>query len=309
MKSTCSDTDTIRIGVNPIVWSNDDMRELGANISLETCLREAREAGYAGIELGHKFPRDAATLKPLLATFQLDLISGWYSSALMERSVEEEKCCLEDHLSLLRTMGCKIVIWADCSGAIHGDIDRSLGGRPQLSEQQWPEFADKMNKMAEHVRQYGLQVAYHHHMGTLVQSEADIDELMNRTDHSVGLLLDTGHLVMAGASPDAVLSRHIERIVHFHAKDIRLNVFERFLTSDWTFLRSVLEGVFTVPGDGHIDYAPLLNRLRDTDYRGWVVIEAEQDPEKAQPFEYVQKGYRHIAHCLTSDRVFRKALR
>lgn len=285
---------TVRIGINPITWSNDDLPELGGATPLETCLAETREAGYAGIELGNKFPRRAETLRPLLDRHGLALVSGWYSGGLMARSLAEEIAAIEDHLALLAAMGCGVLIFAETTGSIAGSRATALSRRPRLAEGDWADFGGKLTALAEHVAKRGVALAYHHHMGTIVETEAEIDRLMATTGPAVGLLLDTGHLAYAGADPLAVARRHIARINHVHCKDVRGPVLERVRGRDSSFLDAVVDGVFTVPGDGSIDYAPILAVLKAANYRGWLVVEAEQDPATAHPLTYARMGYDYL---------------
>ena len=285
---------TISLGINPLTWSNDDMPELGAATPLDTCLAEAKLAGYSGVELGNKFPRRAEILGPILARHKLRLISGWYSSRLLERSVDEEIVAVTSHRVLLAALGCKVMVYAEVSGCVHGDKSAPLSGRPVLSEHLWPEFGKHLNAMAKHLAQHGIRLAYHHHMGTVVQSAADIDRLMAVTGPEVGLLLDTGHLTYAGADPVAVARRHAARIVHVHCKDVRLAVLAAAKARDSSFLDAVLDGVFTVPGDGIVDYPLLLPLLKAAEYQGWLVVEAEQDPAKAHPLTYARLGHDNL---------------
>jgi len=285
---------SVTLGINPITWTNDDMPELGGDIPLDTCLAEARAAGYAGIELGGKFPRQAAELRPILARHHLDLVSGWYSAQLCRRSAAEELDAVADHLALLRAMGCAVMVFAEGHGSTDGNPAAPLSGRPVLDDAAWPGFCAKLNEVARHLRQHGVRLAFHHHMGTVVQTEAEIDRLMAGTSDDVGLLLDTGHLMFAGGEPAAVACRHGARIVHVHCKDVRAAVLADVLRDDRSFLTAVLDGVFTVPGDGSIDFAPVLHELRHAGYAGWLVVEAEQDPAKAHPLTYARLGFAHL---------------
>jgi inosose dehydratase len=289
----------IRIGINPITWSNDDLPELGGDIPLETCLAEAREAGYAGIELGHKFPRRAAALRPLLARHGLALISGWFSGGLLVRSLAEEIEAVAAHLELLAAMGCGVMVFAETTGAVHGARSTALSCRPRLSDADWAGFGAKLTRLGEHVAAHGVALAYHHHMGTIVESAADIDRLIAATGPAVGLLLDTGHLTYADADPAAVARRHARRINHVHAKDVRPSVLARVRAADLSFLDAVLEGVFTVPGDGGVAFDPVLAALRGVGYHGWLVVEAEQDPARAHPLTYARKGYAQLSAAAT----------
>jgi myo-inosose-2 dehydratase len=283
---------TIRIGANPIGWSNDDMLEIGGDIPLERCLKEARDAGFTGMELGNKFPREALALKPVLAEFGHDLVSGWYSTALLTRDVDAEMEAARGHIDLLKAMGCKVLIAAETSNATHTDRQRPLSARPVLAHDDWPRFAERMTAFAEAVRAEGLQLVYHHHMGTIVEREADIDRLMALTGEAVHLLLDVGHATWGGADPARLARHHRARIGHVHCKDIREEVMLAANAGDWSFLDAVLAGVYTVPGDGMIDFVRVLKELPG--YSGWIVVEAEQDPKKAEPARYAKLGHDNL---------------
>jgi inosose dehydratase len=282
----------IRIGANPICWSNDDLPEIGGDIPLEQCLAEARAIGLEGMELGNKFPREAAALRPILGGFGLDLISGWYSTFLLERDAEAELAAARSHVDLLRAMGCKVLIAAECTRTVHGAMSAPLSARPIMSDAEWARFTARLTQFAELLAGEGLTLVYHHHMGTVVQTGPEIDRLMVGAGHAVHLLLDTGHATWAGADPVDLARRHRARIAHVHAKDLRADVAARSAAGDWSFLRSVLEGVYTVPGDGEVDYVGVFRALRG--YAGWVVIEAEQDPKKAHPETYVRMGRENL---------------
>lgn len=287
---------TIRLGVNPIGWSNDDMRELGGDTSLETCLAEAREVGFTGVELGHKFPREPQALRVALAPFGLACVSGWYSAELLVRDAAAELAALRPHLDLLKAMGSKVLVFAETSNAIHGDKARPLSTRPRLAPGQWAEFGRRMTTVAEATLAEGVRLVYHHHMGTVVQSGEDIDALMSATGEAVHLLLDTGHAAWGGSDPAVLAARYRGRISHVHTKDVRRPVMARANAGDWSFLASVVEGVYTVPGDGMVDYGAVFRALPG--YSGWVVIEAEQDPAKANPMAYARMGYAHLQETL-----------
>src|SRR5690606_5537709 len=193
----------------------------------ETCLSEARAAGYEGVELGNKFPRDPAVLGPILKRHGLDLVSGWYSGRLLERDVEAEWQAMHSHFELLQALGCQVMVFAEVTRCCHGDQRVPLSQRPQLAERDWPAFGERLTALADRMQRAGLRMAYHHHMGTVVQSERDVDRLMANTGEAVGLLLDTGHLTYAGGDPAAVARRYANRIVHVHCKDVRREVLER----------------------------------------------------------------------------------
>jgi myo-inosose-2 dehydratase len=287
---------TVRIGANPIGWSNDDMQELGGETPLTTCLAEAKGVGFEGMELGHKFPREPRALRAALAPFGLALVSGWYSSALLERDAAAELRAMRPHLDLLQALGCNVVIVAETSNAIHGNRSKPLSQRPVMPADGWRRFGDRMTEVASATLAEGVRLVYHHHMGTVVQSEADIHALMQATGAEVHLLLDTGHAVFAGADPVALARRYRGRISHVHTKDVRAAVMAESRAGDWSFLDSVVRGVFTVPGDGMIDFAATFRALAG--YSGWVVLEAEQDPAVANPLVYATKGHAHLKRVL-----------
>ncbi len=282
---------SVRIGVNPIGWTNDDLIELGDATPLEVCLAEARAAGYEGIELGRKFPRRAADLRPILARHDLALVSGWYGAELRRRSPEEELAAVEEHLTLLVEMGCPVMVFAEVSDAVQGERGVPLSRRPRLADRDWPRFGEALTEVAERLRARGVRMAYHHHMGTVVETEAEIDRLMAFSGDAVGLLLDTGHLTYAGGDAAAVARRHARRIVHVHCKDVRPAVLADARRRDRSFLDAVVAGVFTVPGDGCVGYPAVLSGLKDAAYSGWLVVEAEQDPAVAHPLTYAAMGY------------------
>lgn len=291
---------TVRLGIAPIAWTNSDLPELGGDTSLETCLTETRQAGFSGTETGVKFPMDPATLGPILESFNLDLISGWFSGRLLENDVGTEMDRMKDQLTTFRTLGAPVVVYAETVGSIQTDQTKSVADRPVLADTEIKDYGRKLTELAERMADAGVPMAYHHHMGTVIESARDIDLLMASTSDSVGLLLDTGHLTFAGEDPVAVTKKHGARINHVHAKDIRPRIHDRVRTERLSFLDAVLEGVFTVPGDGCIDFATFAKTLDAIGYEGWVVVEAEQDPAKAPPLKYAQMGHDHLVKAMTA---------
>lgn len=286
----------IRIGANPIGWSNDDMQELGGWIPLEQCLSEAKAAGFVGMELGNKFPREAAKLRPILAKYGHALIGGWHSIFLIERDAETEFAEAAHHRKLLKDMGTNVFIVAECTRTIHGDKSRPLSTRPKMTEAEWKRFTERLTKLAELLRADGFQLVYHHHMGTVVQTPEEIDRLMKETGDAVHLLLDTGHATWGGADPVKLARAYRKRISHVHCKDVRAAVRKEAEQKDWSFLDAVIAGVYTVPGDGMVDYVSVFKELPG--YSGWVVVEAEQDPKKAEPAKYARLGYDNLVRFL-----------
>jgi inosose dehydratase len=288
----------VRIGINPLSWMNDDLPALGGETALETALAEGKEIGYEGFELGNKFPKDGPALKAKLDAFGLACVSGWYSGFLAEDSVaaEIERC--KPHMSKLQYNGVKVVVYGECAGTIQGQIHTPLAKRPRFaSDVLWKAYAERLNAFGAHLQtSYGITLAYHHHMGAYVESPDDLDRLMALTDPaSVGLLYDTGHAYFGGATePDLLLKKHVTRVVHVHCKDVRPKVIAQARNDGWSFLNGVLNGTFTVPGDGVIDYDAILRTLHAAGYQGWLVVEAEQDPALAPSYVYAQKGFQTL---------------
>jgi len=285
----------IRFGVAPIAWTNSDLPQLGGDTSLDTCLAESRQAGFSGTETGVKFPMDAAVLGPILQRFDLKLVSGWFSGELLDRSVDEEKQRIETQLATFKALGAAVLVYAETTGSVQSKIDVPSSHRPRLPDAEFRAYGRKLTALAEHLADRGVPMAYHHHMGTIVENQREIELLMANTGSAVGLLVDTGHLTFAGADVLAVTRRHAPRINHIHCKDVRPEVLKKVRQKDASFLSAVLEGVYTVPGDGCIDYYAFARLLAEIGYEGWAVVEAEQDPVKAPPFEYSRMGREHLA--------------
>jgi inosose dehydratase len=286
---------TVRIGINPITWTNDDVPELGGDTPLDTCLAETRQAGYAGTELGGKFPRQSSVLRPIMDRFGLAVISGWYDGRCAEKDVAAEMDAVADHLQLLKDMGSSHVVYADTSLGRHGAIWGPISQRPVLAADEWPAYGRKLTELAERMADFGVRMAFHHHMGTIVETDEEVGLLMRHTGPAVGLLYDTGHSAFAGGDPLSLVKAHVGRIVHVHCKDARRPILDKARREDMSFMHAVLEGIFTVPGDGFIDYPAILRVLADNGYQGWLVVEAEQDPRKAHPLTYATMGFENLS--------------
>jgi inosose dehydratase len=283
----------IQFGTNPIAWANDDDQSIGADISTARILDEAgRQIGFDGIENGHRWPDEPEALRALLAEYGLKFISGWYSTELLIRSVEDEIAACQRHLAKLKHNGCKVMIVCETSNAIHGDAHKPVNDRPRLTAGEMAAFGKKLEAFAAYLASEGVTLVYHHHMGTIVESPDDIDALMAATGPHTHLLFDAGHCAFGGGDPVAVLTKHAARVRHFHAKNIRPAITARVRAEGWSFLQGVVGGAFTVPGDqeGGIDFGPLLKILAAKGYDGWIVIEAEQDPKVRNPLLYQTLG-------------------
>jgi inosose dehydratase len=291
----------VKIGINPISWSNDDLPSLGRETPLDVALAEGKKIGYQGFELGNKFPRESNALRKVLSAHGLELVSGWYSGQLARRSVEEEVAAVGPHLKLLADNGAKVMVYGEVANSIQG-APQPLYKRPRFfTGAQWDAYAERLTTFAQHTLTHGVRLAYHHHMGAYVETPEDLDALMARVGDAVGLLFDTGHITFAGGDAAAMLAKHVKRVCHVHCKDVRPDVIKLARNRNWSFLDAVINGAFTVPGDGAIDFAPIVDSLRDNGYEGWLVVEGEQDPAVAPSYAYADKGYRHLRDLVTAQ--------
>jgi len=284
----------VRIGINPISWSNDDLPSLGGETPLEVALTEGKAIGYEGFDLGNKFPRESRALGRVLGAHGLALVSGWYSGRLATRSAEEEIEAVDAHLRLLAENGATVMVYGEVADSIQGSAV-PLYKRPRFRDDAaWDAYAARVTAFARHTLAHGVRLAYHHHMGAYVQSPEDVDALMARVGDEVGLLFDSGHITFAGGDAVAMLRKHAARVCHVHCKDVRPDVVKLAYNRQWSFLTAVINGAFTVPGDGVVDFPALLAILRDHGYRGWLVVEAEQDPAVAPSYRYAKMGHDHL---------------
>jgi inosose dehydratase len=289
----------VRIGLNPVCWTNDDLPSLGAEAPLEVVLSEGRRIGYEGFELGSRFPRDPAVLRAALAAHRLACASGWWPGRLAGRPVEEELRGAEAHVRLLVENGAGVMVYGEVHDSIQASRDVPLLKRPRFRDDAaWCRYGERLTEFARRLLSRGLRLAYHHHLGAYVETAEDVDRLVAVTGPEVGLVIDTGHAAFAGADPVALLERHPARVCHVHCKDVRPAVLRMAQNRAWSLPQSVLAGAFTVPGDGAIDFGRVLSTLDRRGYRGWLVVEAEQDPALAPPAAYAEKGHRHLAGLL-----------
>jgi inosose dehydratase len=288
----------VRIGINPISWSNDDLPSLGGETPLDVALAEGAAIGFRGFELGNKFPREPAALRRVLEPHGLALVSGWYSGRLARRGVDEEIAAAASHLRLLAECGARVMVYGEVADSIQG-ARVPLYKRPRfVRAAQWREYGERVTAFARHTLEHGIRLAYHHHMGAYVETPADVDRLLDHVGADVGLLFDSGHMTFAGGDAVEMLERHVRRVCHVHCKDVRPDVVRMARNRNWSFLEAVINGAFTVPGDGAVDFRGLIEILRRAGYRGWLVVEAEQDPVVAPAYRYAEMGYRHLARLV-----------
>ncbi|MFK0206461.1 myo-inosose-2 dehydratase [Agrobacterium sp. NPDC090283] len=292
----------VSIAVSPLSWTNDVLEDLGADVTVETCLDEAADAGYQGVELGRKFPREPAILKPMLEQRGLALASGWYSGNLAESDVADEKVAVEAHARFLRDMGCRVMVYGEVAMMAPGaPLDTQLSARRLMPSSDVGGYAARLTEFSRYLDgEFGLTLAYHHHLMMVAETFDEISAIFDTTGPQAGLLLDTGHAVAGGFDYTRLIDRFGDRIVHIHLKDVRAQVLASVRAKDLSFNAGVREGMFTVPGDGTVDFAPIARFVKAGGYRGWLVVEAEQDPAKAPPKPAITRGYLHLHDIFTA---------
>ena len=286
----------IKLGIAPIAWTNDDMPDLGKENTFEQCVSEMALAGFTGCEVGGKYPKDTNILKKALELRGMSIASAWFSSFLLTQPYEQVEKDFIAHCEFLHTMGAKFCNVAEQGNSIQGKFDKAVfADKPYNTEEQWKLLTEGLNKLGAVAKKIGLTMTYHHHMGTGVQTAAEIDRLMAETDPElVWLLYDTGHLVCSGEDYLAILKKYLPRIRHIHLKDVRMEIRNEVKEKNMSFLDGVRAGMFTVPGDGNVDFEPIFDVINASDYDGWYIVEAEQDPAKANPLEYAIKARKYI---------------
>lgn len=292
------DPEKVKLGIAPIGWCNDDMPELGAENSFRQTVSEMALAGFAGCEIGNKYPKDPLELKKELDLRGLRIASRWFSSFLLTKPLEENMADFSRELDFLEAVGADRINVSEQSYSIQGMMDVPVlqDKKPVMDETEWKRLCGGLNALGKLASGRGFKLCYHHHMGTVVQTAAETDRMMQETDpRYVFLCYDTGHFTFAGEDPLVMLKKYVNRVGHVHLKDMRLPVVEEARRQGWSFLKAVREGAFTVPGDGDVDFDPVFRLLSEAGYEGWLLVEAEQDPAKAYPLEYAMKGRRYIA--------------
>jgi inosose dehydratase len=285
----------VKLGIAPIGWTNDDVPDLGGEIPFEQCVSEMALAGFSGSEVGNKYPKDPEILNQKLKLRGLTICNAWFSSFLTTKPYEEVEAEFIRHRDFLHAVGARVIGASEQGHSIQGKEEPIFDNKPVFTDEEWSRLCEGLNRLGKLAAEKKMKLTFHHHMGTGVQTAVEIDRLMENTDPKyLKLLYDTGHLVFAGEDHAAVLQKWIKRIGHVHLKDVRWAVREQAVAEKWSFLHAVKSGVFTVPGDGDIDFKPLFKALKQADYQGWWVVEAEQDPAKANPLEYAIKARAYI---------------
>lgn len=292
------DKNKVKLGIAPIAWTNDDMPDLGKENTFEQCVSEMALAGFTGSEVGNKYPKDPEVLKKALELRGVEICNQWFSSFLITKPFEEVEKEFRAQLTFLKAMGAKVIGASEQSYSVQGQLDTPIFGHKYvMNDQEWDTFCTGMNKLGKIAKEeYGIALTFHHHMGTVVQSLAEVDRMMENTDPEyVSLLFDTGHFTYCGEDPLEVVKKYVHRIKHVHLKDIRPEVVKQVKKENMSFLAGVRAGAFTIPGDGCINYDPIFKVLEEAGYEGYMVVEAEQDPAKANPLEYAIRARKFIA--------------
>jgi inosose dehydratase len=289
-----------KLGIAPIAWWNDDLEELSDDVSLEECLSQAHRAGYTGMETGRRFPMDQEVLEPILKKHGMSVCGGWFSGLLLDGDIEAEKDRIAEQIALFKAMNAPCIVYGETAGTIQGDRSAALSTKRRLSEGEVKVYGRKMTEFAEWCAGQGVPLSYHHHMAAPIETEEELDLLMTHSGEALPLLFDAGHMAFAGGDVLRVIDKHHARISHFHAKDIRADVINALDRTKESFLDAVVKGAFTVPGDGSLDFGVIAQRMADYGYEGWFVVEAEQDPIKAPPFEYACIGRSELVRVLSN---------
>lgn len=290
------DSKKVKLGIAPIAWTNDDMPDLGAENTFEQCISEMALAGFTGCEIGNKYPKDPKVLKKALDLRHMQICNAWFSTFLTTKPYEETEKEFIKHITFLKEMGAKVVGVSEQGHSIQGTDLSIFDDKYIMNDEEWDKLCTGLNKLGKVAKDMGITLTFHHHMGTVVQTAAEIDRLMENTDPELfNLLFDSGHLAYCGEDYMYVLKKYINRIKHVHLKDIRPEVIEKVKKEHLSFLQGVRLGTFTVPGDGAIDFTPIFDILAENNYEGYVLVEAEQDPAVANPFEYAVKARKYIA--------------
>ncbi|QDY70623.1 myo-inosose-2 dehydratase [Qingshengfaniella alkalisoli] len=287
-----------RLGIAPIAWWNDDLAELSDDVSLEECLAQGAKAGFTGMETGRRFPMSMAELGPVLDRFGIAVCGGWFSGLLLDGDLETEKARVAKQLDFFRAAGAPCIVYGETARSIQGNPSAPLSGKPVLSEADIAAYGRKISDFADWCTGQGMPIAYHHHMGAVIETEAELDLLMQHS--SVPLLYDAGHMAMAGGDVMRVIENHHARIIHVHTKDVRQDVIDELDRDSDSFLDAVVKGVFTVPGDGSLDFEAIVKALAGKGYEGWFVVEAEQAPKSSPPFEMAKVGHAELERVMAS---------
>jgi inosose dehydratase len=289
-----------KLGMSPIAWWNDDLAQLSDDVSLEECLRQARSAGFTGMEMGRRFPQDPALMLPVLKAVDVTLCGGWFSGTLVDDDLRTNQDRIQPMIDLFKAVNAPCIVYGEVGRSIQGVQSRPLATKPKLAEAEMKTYARKLTSFGEWCADQGMPLSYHHHMAAVVETESELDMFMNNSGAGIPLLLDAGHMAFAGGDVLRCIDKHHKRISHVHVKDVRMDVINTLDRSKESFLDAVLKGAFTVPGDGSLDFGAIVQKFADYGYEGWFVVEAEQDPKANPPLKMAQVGYAELMRVMTA---------
>ncbi|MFP9138055.1 myo-inosose-2 dehydratase [Devosia sp. XGJD_8] len=289
-----------KLGMSPIAWWNDDLVELSDDVSLEECLRQSRSAGFTGMEKGRRFPDDPAVMLPILKAADVTLCGGWFSGTLVDEDLAANQARIQPMIELFKAVDAPCIVYGEVGRSIQGRRDIPLAQKPRLSDDEMKAYARKVTQFGEWCAEQGMPLSYHHHMAAVVETEPELDAFMRHSGEGIPLLLDAGHLAFAGGNVLRAIDNHHARINHVHVKDVRMDVINKLDRTRQSFLDAVALGAFTVPGDGSLDFAAIVQKFADYGYEGWFVVEAEQDPRPNPPLRMAQVGYQELMRVMTA---------
>ncbi|MGV8832071.1 MAG: myo-inosose-2 dehydratase [Devosia sp.] len=289
-----------KLGMSPIAWWNDDLVELSDDVSLEECLRQSRSAGFTGMEKGRRFPDDPAVMLPILKAADVTLCGGWFSGTLVDEDLASNKARIAPMIELFKAVNAPCIVYGEVGRSVQGDRSRPLSTKPKLADDEMKHYARTLTAFGEWCAEQGMPLAYHHHMGAVVETEAELDAFMANSGPGIPLLFDAGHLAFARGDVLGAIDRHHQRITHVHVKDVRMDVINRLDRAKQSFLDAVALGAFTVPGDGSLDFGAIVQKFADYGYEGWFVVEAEQDPKANPPLRMAQVGYKELIRVMSA---------
>jgi len=290
-----------KLGIAPIAWWNDDLKELSDDVSLEECLSQASRAGFTGMETGRRFPMDTTVLIPILNRYNISVCGGWFSGLLLDGDIEKEKERISAQLNFFKAAEAPCIVYGETSRSVQGKKSIPLNKKPKLSDGEIKSYARKMTTFAEWCSEQGMPLSYHHHMAAVIETEEELNEFMSQSGEALPLLYDTGHMALSGGDVLRVIDNHHKRISHVHTKDVRQSIMNGLDRTKESFLDAVIKGVFTVPGDGDLNFNSIIKKLASKGYEGWFVVEAEQDPIANPPLKMAQTGHNELMEIMANS--------
>lgn len=291
----------ISLGISPLNWINDDMPSLGFQNNFEQILSEIALTGYSGTEIGITFPQDAQKIQYHLKLRNLKIASKWFSSHLITQPYSKVEEQFKKELSLLKAVNASCINICEMSYNLFRNDYSMFQKKPLLSEKQWQNLCEGLDKLGKLAYKEGIKLCYHHHLGTVIQTQEEISFLLNHTNPKyVYLCLDTADLTLANIEPISFITQINKRIGHVHLKDIYAEKITEAQKYNYSFRDAIKHNCFTIPGDGngYINFEKIFQALEQINYNGWLIVEAEQNPEIANPFESALKARYYLTAML-----------